>query len=68
MTIHRWEHGQRAISEERLEGASLLYGKTFRWFLTLDGAELEPQDSRHEVARRMYHRVAQVPRKYHTML
>ena len=68
MTVHRWEHDQRTISEERLERLSQLYGRTLRWFLTLEEGDLDPADTDHEVARRIYRRVAEAPRKYQTML
>ena len=68
MTVHRWEHEQRTISEERLERVSRLYGKTLRWFLTVDEADLDPLDARNDAARRIYQRVAAAPERYHAML
>ena len=68
MTVHRWEHDQRTISEDKLERISELYGRPIRWFLTLDGADLGPADTDDEVARRIYQRVAEAPREYHTIV
>ncbi len=68
MTVHRWEHDQRTISEDKLGRLSELYGRPVRWFLTLDEADLNPDDAGYEVARRIYRRVAEAPRRYHTML
>ena len=68
MTVHRWEHDQRTISQDRLQRISLLYGQAVRWFLTVDEGDLEPPEGRSEAARRIYHRVAGAPEKYHPML
>ncbi len=68
MTVHRWEHEQRTISEDKLERLSQLYGESMRWFLTLDECDLDPPDVRSDAARRIYHRVAGAPLKYHSML
>ena len=61
MTVHRWEHEQRTISDDKLEQISKLYGKSVRWFLTIDEGDLDPPDVRSEVARRIYRRVAGAP-------
>lgn len=68
MTVHRWEHEQRTISEDKLERISKLYGKSMRWFLTIEEGDLDPPDVRSEAARRIYHRVSGAPAKYHSML
>ena len=68
MTVHRWEHEQRTISEDKLERISKLYGKSIRWFLTIEEGDLDPPDMRSEAARRIYHWVANAPTKYHSML
>ena len=68
MTVHRWEHDQRTISENNLKRLSQLYGKTPRWFLTLDEAGLDPPSARNDVAWRIFQRVADAPEKYHAML
>lgn len=68
MTVHRWEHEQRTISEDKLERLSQLFGKTMRWFLTVEEGDLDPPDVRSEAARRIYRRVAGAPLKYHSML
>ena len=68
MTVHRWEHEQRTISEDKLERLSHLYGKPILWFLTVDEGDLDPPDVRSDAARRIYHRVAGAPLKYHSML
>ena len=68
MTVHRWEHEQRTISEDKLERLSQLYGESMRWFLTLEECDLDPPEVRSDAARRIYHRVAGAPLKYHTML
>lgn len=68
MTVHRWEHEQRTISEDKLERISKLYGKSVRWFLTIEEGDLDPPDVRSEAARRIYHRVSEAPIKYHSML
>lgn len=68
MTVHRWEHEQRTISEDKLERISKLYGKPMRWFLTIEEGDLDPPEERSEAARRIYHRVANAPLKYHSML
>ncbi len=68
MTVHRWEHEQRTISEDKLERISKLYGKSMRWFLTIEEGDLDPPDVRSEAARRIYHKVAGAPIKYHSML
>ena len=68
MTVHRWEHEQRTISEDKLERISKLYGKSVRWFLTIEEGDLDPPDVRSEAARRIYHRVAGAPTKYHSMV
>ncbi|PKB73472.1 MAG: hypothetical protein BZY75_01630 [SAR202 cluster bacterium Io17-Chloro-G7] len=68
MTVHRWEHEQRTISEDKLERLSQLYGKTMRWFLTVEEGDLDPPDVRSDAARRIYHKVADAPLKYHSML
>ena len=39
-----------------------------RWFLTIEEGDLEPPDQRSDAARRIYHRVAGAPLKYHSML
>ena len=65
---HRWEHEQRTISEDKLERISKLYGKSIRWFLTIEEGDLDPPDMRSEAARRIYHWVANAPTKYHSML
>ena len=44
MTVHRWEHEQRTISEDKLERISKLYGKSIRWFLTIEEGDLDPPD------------------------
>ena len=51
MTVHRWEHEQRTISEDKLERISKLYGKSVRWFLTIEEGDLDPPDVRSEAAR-----------------
>ena len=68
MTVHRWEHEQRTISEDKLERISKLYSKSIRWFLTIEEGDLDPPDMRSEAARRIYHWVANAPTKYHSML
>ena len=68
MTVHRWEHEQRTITEDKLERLSNLYGKPVRWFLTIEEGDLDPPDQRSDAARRIYHRVAGAPLKYHSML
>ena len=68
MTVHRWEHEQRTISEDKLERLTQLYGKSMRWFLTVEEGDLDPPEVRSEAARRIYHRVASAPQKYHSML
>ncbi len=68
MTVHRWEHDQRTISRDRLERISQLYGKPLRWFLTLEEGDLDPPDAGYEVAKCIYRRVAEAPRKYHPLL
>ena len=65
MTVHRWEHDQRTISEDKWNSLCQLYGKTLRWILTPGEVDLDSPD---EVAWRIYQRVSESPRKYHTML
>ena len=68
MTVHRWEHDQRTISEDRLNSLCQLYGKTLRWFLTPGEGDLDSPNGADDVAWRIYQRVSEAPRKYHTML
>lgn len=68
MTVHRWEHDQRTISEDKLERISALYDRPMRWFLTIGEGDMDPPDAGHEVARRIYHRVVESPQRYHTMI
>ncbi len=41
MTVHRWEHSLRAISDTHLDLLCELYDKPLRWFLTLEEGDLE---------------------------
>ena len=68
MTVHRWEHGQRTISDEKLARLSEIYGKDVRWFLTLEEGDLELPNGRYEAARRVYRRIAEAPIKYHAIV
>lgn len=68
MTVHRWEHGQRTISDEKLARLSEIYGKDVRWFLTLEEGDLEMPNGRYETARRLYRRIAEAPEKYQVMI
>lgn len=47
MTVHRWEHSQRAVPEETLLRLCDLYGKPLRWFLTLEDGDLAQLDPRY---------------------
>jgi len=68
MTVHRWEHEQRTINENKLEQISDLYGKPVRWFLTIQEGDLDEPNEATEIARRIYHRVSNAPEKYHAMI
>ncbi len=64
MTVHRWERGERTISEDHLRHLSRIYGQTIEWFLTLDEGDLENTDAVSETARRVYRRVSQCPERH----
>ena len=64
ITIHRWEHGLRTISEIKLACLSEIYGRPVRWFLTVEEGDLDSLDSRNESARRISRRIAEAPEKY----
>jgi len=66
MTVHRWEHDQRTIKEDKLEQISELYAKPVRWFLTMDEGDLDLSDPSNEAAKRIYRIVISVPIKYHS--
>ena len=68
MTIHRWEHDLRTISEIKLARLSEIYGRPVRWFLTVEEGDLDPPDSRSETARRIYRRIAEAPEKYRVVV
>ena len=68
MTIHRWEHDLRTISEDRLTSLSEIYGRPVRWFLTVEEGDLDPPNGRSEWARRIYRRIAEAPEKYRILV
>ena len=68
MTVHRWEHGQRTISAEKLNRLGEIYGKNVRWFLTLEEGDLEAHNGQYAVARRLYRRIAEAPERYQVMI
>ena len=64
MTVLRWEHSQRAVSDDILLRLSELYDKPLRWFLTLEEGDLEEADVRYGQTERNYGRVAERSAKY----
>ncbi len=64
MTVLRWEHSQRAVSDDILLRLSELYDKPLRWFLTLEEGDLEEGDVRYGQTERQYGRVAERSAKY----
>ena len=40
MTVLRWEHESRVISEDKLTHLAELYSKPLRWFLTVEDIDL----------------------------
>ena len=68
MTVHRWEHGQRTIADEKLTRLGEIYGKSVRWFLTLEEGDLDAPNGRYAIARRLYRRIAEAPEKYQAMI
>lgn len=40
ITILRWEHSQRMVPDVLLDRLCVLYGKSLRWFLTLEDGDL----------------------------
>ena len=67
MTVHRWERGERTISEDHLRHLSRIYGQAIEWFLTLDEGDLDNTDAASETARRVYRRVAQCAERHQTI-
>ena len=59
MTVLRWEHSQRAVSDDVLQRLSKLYDRPLRWFLTL-----EEWDIRYGQTERDYGKVAERPARY----
>ena len=68
MTVYRWEHGLRTIAAEKLTHLGEIYGKSVRWFLTLEEGDLDTTNGRHATARRLYRRIAEAPEKYQAMI
>ena len=64
MTVLRWEHSQRAVSDDILQRLSQLYDRPLRWFLTLEEGDLAEVDVRYSQTEREYGRVAERPAKY----
>ena len=68
ITVHRWERKQRTISKDHLTRLSEYYGKSIRWFLTLEEGDLEQDDGASSTARRVYRRIAEIPEQYQTIV
>jgi len=64
MTVLRWEHSQRAVSDDVLQRLSKLYDRPLRWFLTLEEGDLEGVDDRYGQTERDYGKVAETPAQY----
>ena len=64
MTVLRWEHSQRAVSDDVLQRLSKLYDRPLRWFLTLEEGDLEEVDTRYGQTERDYGKVAERPDRY----
>ena len=68
MTVHRWEHDVRTISNENLARLGEIYERSVRWFLTLEEGDLEATNGRYAIPRRLYRRIAEAPEKYQAMI
>jgi transcriptional regulator with XRE-family HTH domain len=68
VTVHRWEHDQRTVSKDHLAHMSEQYGKSMRWFLTFEEGDVDPLDRRYDTARRIYHRISEMPERYRAMV
>ena len=66
MTVLRWEHSQRAVSDDRLQRLSRLYDRPLRWFLTLEEGDPEEVDIQYGQTERDYSKVADRPARYRT--
>ena len=64
MTVLRWEHSQRAVSDDVLQRLSKLYDRPLRWFLTLEEGDLEEWDIRYGQPVRDYGKVAERSAQY----
>ncbi len=60
MTVLRWEHESRVISEDRLARLAEIYSKPFRWFLTVEDIDFARTQAEAS-ASRIYRRVSRAP-------
>ncbi len=64
MTVHRLEKEQRIVRLPDLERLATVYGRTVRWFMTMDEGDIlgsEEPELVTESARRIYERVFNAP-------